>query len=85
MNITLIAAALFACLVGAALLGQEKYSAAEPLLVQGYEGLKQRSAQIPANYKRLLTDALDRLIQLYEAWEKPDQVARWREEARAGQ
>ena len=25
-----------------------------------------------------LTEALERLVQLYDAWEKPDQAAEWR-------
>src|SRR5262249_54884258 len=34
-------------LVGQALLLQQKYAEAEPLLLEGYEGLRQRQAQIP--------------------------------------
>jgi tetratricopeptide (TPR) repeat protein len=34
-------------MLGGCLLGQKKYAEAEPLLVQGYEGMKQRAAQIP--------------------------------------
>ena len=34
-------------LLGASLLGQKKYAEAEPLLVAGYSGLKQREAKIP--------------------------------------
>ena len=26
-----------------------------------------------------LTEAIDRLVQLYEAWGKPEQAAQWRE------
>src|SRR5262249_43733679 len=33
-------------LLGASLLGQKKYADAEPFLLQGYEGLKQRGAKI---------------------------------------
>jgi hypothetical protein len=65
---------------GAALLGQKKYAEAEPLLVHGYEGMNQRQGKIPSPHKVRLTEALERLVRLYEAWEKPDQAAKWRKE-----
>jgi hypothetical protein len=51
-------------LLGEALLGQKKYADAEPLLLQGYEGMKQREAKIPAEGKIRLTEALERLVRL---------------------
>jgi hypothetical protein len=68
---------------GGALLGQQQYAAAEPLLVSGYQGLKQRDATIPAEDQVRLTDALERLVQLYEAWGKKDEAAKWRQELEA--
>jgi hypothetical protein len=66
-------------LLGQALLGQKKYADAELLLVQGFEGLKQRETNIPAHMRQVrLTDALDRLVHLYDAWEKPEQAGKWR-------
>jgi tetratricopeptide (TPR) repeat protein len=70
--------------LGGSLLGQQKYAEAEPLLLQGYDGLKQREAKIPANNKVRLTEALERLVQLYEATGKPDEAAKWRKEMAAG-
>jgi serine/threonine protein kinase/tetratricopeptide (TPR) repeat protein len=67
-------------LLGGSLLGQAKYTEAGPLLVAGYEGLKQREATIPAGDKAHLTEALERLVQLYEATGKPDEAAKWRKE-----
>jgi tetratricopeptide (TPR) repeat protein len=67
-------------LLGAALQGQKKYTAAEPFLLQGYQGLKLREAQIPNNAKVLLTEALERLIALYEAQGKKEEVAKWQRE-----
>jgi serine/threonine protein kinase/Tfp pilus assembly protein PilF len=64
--------------LGACLLGQQKYAEAEPLLRTGYEEMKQRQGKIPAQGQARLTEALDRLVQLYDAWGKPDQAARWR-------
>jgi serine/threonine protein kinase/tetratricopeptide (TPR) repeat protein len=66
-------------LLGGALVGQKKYAEAEPLLVQGYEGLKQRSATIPGQFRTArLTEALERLVQLHDAWGRPDEAAEWR-------
>jgi Tfp pilus assembly protein PilF len=67
--------------LGAALLGQHKYAEAEPLLLAGYEGMKQRAAQIPSQVRNLrLRAARERLVQLYDAWDKPDEAAKWRKE-----
>src|SRR5262249_23631503 len=65
-------------MLGASLLGQQKYAEAEPLLLAGYEGMKQRADKIPANGKVHLNEALERLAQLYEAWGKADKAAEWR-------
>jgi tetratricopeptide (TPR) repeat protein len=66
-------------LLGGSLLGQKKYAQAEPLLVSGYEGMKQREDKIPAGGKRRLKDALQRVVQLYEATDRSDQAAQWKE------
>ena len=62
------------------MLGQKKFAEAEPLILQGYEGLKAREAKIPAPSKKRLTEAAERVVKLYEAWGKPDQATRWRRE-----
>jgi non-specific serine/threonine protein kinase/serine/threonine-protein kinase len=67
-------------MLGAALLGQKHYADAEPLLRVGYEGMKLREAKIPPQAKVRLSEALQRLVQLYDAWGKPDEAARWRKE-----
>ena len=54
-------------LLGEALLGQEKYAEAEPLLISGYEGMIERQAKISPPHWSKLTDALDRLVKFYEA------------------
>jgi hypothetical protein len=66
-------------MLGYILLGQKKYAEAEPLLIQGYEGLKARKGQIPS----LLADYLVALAgeavgELYEAWGRPEEAAAWR-------
>ena len=65
-------------MLGGALLGQKKYADAEPLLRAGYDGMKDREATIPPQGKVRLTEAIQRLIDLYTAWDKPDQAAEWR-------
>jgi tetratricopeptide (TPR) repeat protein len=70
-------------LLGGALLGQQKYPEAEPLLLQGYEGMKQRVAQIPAQGRSILPEAAERLVRLYEATNEPEKVRTWREKLKA--
>jgi tetratricopeptide (TPR) repeat protein len=65
-------------LLGGALLGQKKYSEAEPFLLRGYQGMNQRQVKIPPQGKFRLTQALERLVQLYEATGMKDEAARWR-------
>jgi hypothetical protein len=67
-------------LLGEAILGQKKYAEAEPLLLQGYQGMRERESKIPANGKIRLTEALERLVRLYEATGKKDQADKWRKE-----
>ena len=70
-------------LLGGALLGLKRYADAEPLLVAGYEGMKRREATITPQSSDRVTNALERLVQLYEATGKPDEAARWRKELEA--
>jgi tetratricopeptide (TPR) repeat protein len=66
-------------MLGGALLGQKKYDEAQPLLRQGYEGMKAREKSIPPAATRL-PEALDRLIELCTATNKPEGAAKWRAE-----
>ena len=53
-------------------------------MLANYEGLKQNEAQIPPEEKDALPrDAAARLVQLYDAWGKPDEAAKWRKELAA--
>jgi eukaryotic-like serine/threonine-protein kinase len=65
---------------GGALLGQKKYAEAESLLLNGYDGMKKHETTIPTPGKVRLTDALERLVQLYEAKGNKDEAAKWRKE-----
>jgi tetratricopeptide (TPR) repeat protein len=66
--------------LGAALLGMKKYTAAEPLLLKGYEGMKQREKTIPKGGEARIPEALDRLIEFSSATNKPDEAKKWRDE-----
>ena len=70
-------------MLGDALLGQKKYDAAEPLLIAGYQGMKQRETTIPTQGKFHVIRTLERLVALYEATDRPDEAARWRKELEA--
>jgi hypothetical protein len=62
--------------LGEALAGQQKYAEAEPLLLKGYEILA--AAKLPARYRTRLTQALERLVQLYDAQGQQDKADQWR-------
>jgi tetratricopeptide (TPR) repeat protein len=66
-------------LLGAALLGQKMYADSEAQLLKGYAGMKEREKTIPKGSTRI-PEALDRLIELYTATNKPDEVKKWQAE-----
>ncbi len=70
-------------MLGEAMSGQKKWAEAEPLLVQGYEGLSQRASKIPNEARPRLTEALERLVHLYESTGKREKAIRVAEEARS--
>ena len=70
-------------MLGGSLLGQKRYAEAEPLLLAGYEGMHDREAKIPAQGKVRLTEALERLVQLYDATQQTDMAAAWRKKLEA--
>jgi tetratricopeptide (TPR) repeat protein len=65
-------------LLGESLLGQKKFDDAEPLLIKGYEGMKQSAAKTHAPLKRRLTEAGERMVRLYDDWGKHEKAADWR-------
>jgi tetratricopeptide (TPR) repeat protein len=68
-------------LLGESLMGQKKFEQAEPLLLSGYEGIKQREAAIPEVGKVRLKEAIRRLVQLYEETGRPAQAAEWKKKS----
>ncbi len=65
-------------MLGGALLGQQRYAEAEPLLLEGYRGMHQRLEAIPQVGRPRLLEAASRLIELYAALVRPEEVTRWR-------
>ena len=63
-----------------ALAGQKKFPEAEPLLVEGYSGMKDREAKLPPAAKTRLPKAIRRLVDHYTAWDRPEEAAKWRKE-----
>jgi tetratricopeptide (TPR) repeat protein/predicted Ser/Thr protein kinase len=70
-------------LLGASLAGLKKFSDAEPLLLSGYEGMAARVAPVPMNSRETQQDAGERILRLYELWEKPDRVQEWKQKLQA--
>jgi len=67
-------------MLGGALLGQKKYDVAEPLLLAGYRGMKQREEDIPPQGRVRVDEAIERLIQLAKAQGKKQDEAKWQAE-----
>jgi WD40 repeat protein/tetratricopeptide (TPR) repeat protein len=67
-------------MLGGALLGQKRYAEAEPLLLKGHEGLKQWETALEPREALRLLEALDRLIELSTATNRPDEAKKWQAE-----
>lgn len=60
--------------LGECLAKQRKFAVAEPLLIDAYKQLADAVGTPP----RRLAKAQERIVELYERWEKPDEAERWR-------
>ena len=65
-------------LLGEALACQKDFGAAEPLLLSGYQGLKESERKMPANQRGKVKTAAAQLAALYGAWNKPEPERQWR-------
>ena len=65
-------------LLGASLAGEKKYAEGEPLLLEGYQGMLARKDRIAVPDYYHLDRAHKWLVDLYEAWGKPEKAAEWR-------
>ena len=64
--------------LGGCLAGSGRYAEAEPLLLGGYEGMRQRAARMPAKQKKWIRSAGEEIVDLYSRWSKPELAAQWR-------
>jgi eukaryotic-like serine/threonine-protein kinase len=60
-------------------MAHRQYAEAEPLLISGYNGMREREAKIPVANKPRLEKAAKRLIRLYEETAQPDKAAEWKQ------
>jgi serine/threonine protein kinase len=65
-------------LLGGTLLAQKKYAEAEPLLLQGYEAMKQGEMTMAGQDRFRLIEAGERVIRLYEETNQPEKAREWR-------
>jgi len=65
-------------LLGESFAGRKKYAEAEPLLVEGYQGILARKDRVAVPDRYHLQGAHEWVIQLYQAWGKPEKAAEWR-------
>jgi tetratricopeptide (TPR) repeat protein len=74
-------------LLGASLIGQARYAEAEPLVLDGYIGMKKWwdvQGEPVTPYRTLFeVEALQWLVQLYDGWDKPEEADKWRQELMA--
>jgi serine/threonine protein kinase len=70
-------------MLGDAVLGQMRYAESEPLLKEGYEGMRQSEAKLSPWDRVRLSEALHRLVKLYDAWGKKDLADAWRKRSNA--
>jgi Tfp pilus assembly protein PilF len=61
-----------------ALTAQRQFQDAEPLALSAHKGLKALADKLPPAARRFELDALERLIELYDAWDKVEEAAKWR-------
>jgi eukaryotic-like serine/threonine-protein kinase len=67
-----------ASLLGASLAEEKKYAEAEPLLLEGYQGMLARKDRIGVPKRYHLDLAHRWVVQLYHAWGKPAEAAEWK-------
>jgi tetratricopeptide (TPR) repeat protein/tRNA A-37 threonylcarbamoyl transferase component Bud32 len=65
-------------MLGESLLGRGRYAEAEPALVAGYDGIVSPEAEIPLSQRSHVVEAAERVVRLYEAWNKPREAAAWK-------
>ena len=65
--------------LGEALVAQKHYAEAEPLLLEGYQGMIARRKDITVDAWPRRPDPGRRVVRLYDEWGKPEKATEWRE------
>src|SRR5262249_782981 len=65
-------------LLGVSLAGQKKFDEAEPLLLEGYQGMLARKERMAVPDWYHVDRAREWIVQLYRAWGKPAKASAWR-------
>jgi serine/threonine protein kinase len=65
--------------LGTVLLGKKEYAGAEPLLLSGYQGMRQDKRLMGGSRRVYVKKALQQIVQLYEITDRPDQAAEWKQ------
>jgi serine/threonine protein kinase/tetratricopeptide (TPR) repeat protein len=71
------------CRLGAILVDRKDFAEAERLLLSGYAGMKEHEATIPVPDKSRLAEAIQSIVRLYEAANRPDQATEWKKKVEA--
>jgi hypothetical protein len=70
-------------LLGESLVAEKRWSEAEPILLAGYDGMRQREASIPAASRANVRNAAGWLVRLYTEEGKPDLAEQWKQKSAA--
>ena len=64
--------------LGEVLAQLKRFEESEAVLLEGQRGMQARVQKIVPNERLKVVQVLGWIVKLYEAWEKPDQAAKWR-------
>jgi tetratricopeptide (TPR) repeat protein len=67
-------------LLGDALRQQGKFESAEEMLLQSHRATRELAVERPEEMGPALRRSTERIIRLYEAWDRPVEAAHWRKE-----
>lgn len=65
-------------LLGASLSGEKRYAEAEPLLLEGFQGMESRKNRMYADARQYLDRTREWIVGLYEGWGQPAKADKWR-------
>jgi serine/threonine protein kinase/Tfp pilus assembly protein PilF len=71
--------------LGQSLLGNGQFASAEPLLLSGYNGMKERESRIPPEAKFRILESVQRIVDLYTDLDQPVSADQWRAKLSSGE